>query len=175
MRKEAIMPISDLLPWNRERSKYELQRKDDQDLTNLRNEMNSMFDEFFSNPFSMSPLWRRMEMQDKFIPGIDVSETDKEILISADLPGMDEKDIHLSIEGDVLTLSGNKIKDTTTKNAQLHNIERSYGSFSRSISLPVKVEIDKIDASFNKGVLKIIIPKAASIESQVKKIPIKTK
>ena len=169
------MPISDLLPWNRERSKYEFQRKDDQNLINLRNEMNSMFDEFFSNPFSMSPLWRGMEMQDKFIPGIDVSETDKEIIISADLPGMDEKDIHLSIEGDILTLSGKKVKDTTTKNAQFHSIERSYGSFSRSISLPVKIEVDKIDASFNKGVLKINIPKTVNTESQIKKIPIKTK
>jgi HSP20 family protein len=175
MRKEAIMPISDLLPWNRERSKYEFQRKDDQNLVDLRNEMNSMFDEFFSNPFSMSPFRRGMEMPDKFIPGIDVSETDKEILISADLPGMDEKDIQLSLEGEVLTLSGKKETDTTTKNAQFHSIERSFGSFSRSISLPVKVEIDKIDASFNKGVLKIIIPKPVNPESQIKKIPIKTK
>jgi HSP20 family protein len=168
------MPISDLLPWNRERSKYELQRRDEQNLMDLQNEMNSMFEEFFSNPFSMSPIRKGMEIQDKFIPGIDVSETEKEILISADLPGMDEKDIHLAIEGDVLTLSGKKVQETTTKNTQIHSIERSYGSFSRSISLPSKVDIDKIDASFNKGVLKIKIPKKATNASLVKKIPIKT-
>jgi HSP20 family protein len=168
------MPISDLLPWNRERSKYELQRRDEQNLMDLQNEMNSMFEEFFSNPFNMSPIRKGMEIQDKFIPGIDVSETEKEILISADLPGMDEKDIHLAIEGDVLTLSGKKVQETTTKNTQIHSIERSFGSFSRSISLHGKVDIDKIDASFNKGVLKIIIPKKANNASLVKKIPIKT-
>lgn len=169
------MPISDLIPWNKEKSKYEIQRRGAKNLWDMQREMNEMFDDFFASPFKMAPMQRMMEMGDSFSPGIDLSETDKEIIITTDLPGMDEKDIHLTIESDVLTISGTKEKETETKEARFYRKERSYGSFSRSISLPGKVDIDKVDATFNKGVLKVVVPKPAGVNESVRKIPIKTK
>jgi HSP20 family protein len=171
---EVHMPITDLLPWNRERSKYELQRRGERSLWDMQRDMNEIFNNFFANPFSIAPMQRMMEMGESYSPGIDVCETDKEIIITADLPGMDEKNIHLTIEGDVLTISGTKEKETETKEARIYRKERSYGSFSRSITLPGEVDIEKVDASFNKGVLKVSVPKLMEASSTVRKIPIRS-
>ncbi len=134
-----------------------------------------MFDTFFGDTKRFSTRQRMLNNTDAFSPQIDISETDKEIRITADLPGMDEKDIHLTIEGGQLVLSGKKEQETETKEAHFHRIERSYGSFQRSIPLPGEIEFVKVDASFNKGVLKVTIPKSAKKINQVKKIPIKTR
>lgn len=108
-----------------------------------------------------------------FSPRIDVSEGEKEIKISAEIPGMDEKDIHVTIGKDALTIKGEK-KNEKEENAKgYHWIERSYGSFCRTIPLPVEVEADKIEASYKKGVLTVIIPMAAKAVEEKKKIDVK--
>jgi len=169
------MPITDLLPWNRDKSNYEIQRREEPSILDLQKEMNDIFDQFFSNPYSMAPSRRMLDMTDTFSPGMDISETDKDLIVTADLPGMDEKDVSLTIEGDTLTISGTKQKETETKEARMHRVERTFGSFKRSITLPGEVDINKVDATFQKGVLKVVIPKPANNISTVKKIPIKTR
>lgn len=167
------MPISDLIPWNKAKSKYDLQRTGERSLWDMQRDLNELFDNFFADPFSTAPMQRMMGMSEIFSPVIDVSETDDEIIIKADLPGMDDKDINLTIEGDVLTLSGTKVKETETKAERVYRKERSYGSFSRSITLPGEVDINKVDATFAKGVLRVIVPKPAGTTNPIKRIPIK--
>jgi HSP20 family protein len=167
------MPISDLLPWNRDKEKYAIQRRDEFDSLDTQHQMNRMMDNFFDTPFGFGPFRRMFDMEDNFIPRMDVSESDQEVRITTDLPGLDEKDIHLTIENNRLTVSGEKKAETEEKDRTYHRVERHYGSFSRIIDLPEGVDPDKIEASFKKGVLEIIIPKPAESVSQKKRIPIK--
>ncbi|MGC8719420.1 MAG: Hsp20/alpha crystallin family protein [Thermodesulforhabdaceae bacterium] len=106
------------------------------------------------------------------VPAFDVSETDEHIIVKADLPGVDVKDIDISIVGNVLTVKGEKKQEKEEKNESYHRIERSYGSFSRSISLPAEVNPEAVEAVYKDGVLKLTIPKAE--KSKPKKIEIKT-
>jgi HSP20 family protein len=110
---------------------------------------------------------------EKFIvPAFDVSETDEHIIVKADLPGVDVKDIDISIVGNVLTVKGEKKQEKEEKGESYHRIERSYGRFSRSISLPAEVNPEAVEAVYKDGVLKLTIPKAE--KSKPKKIEIKT-
>jgi HSP20 family protein len=167
------MPISDLLPWNRDKEKYALQKRDEFDPFDLSRQMDAMMQDFFNQPFGMEPLRRALENESGFVPRMDISESEKEIQISADLPGLDEKDIHLTVENHHLTISGEKQSEVNEKDRTYHRVERRYGAFSRTIELPTDVEIEKIDASFKKGVLKVSIPKPAGSVSERKRIPIK--
>lgn len=106
-------------------------------------------------------------------PRLDVKETDKALLVQAELPGVDEKDIELELAGRTLSIRGEKKKEEVKDERGYHLSERSYGSFLRSLQLPYEVEAGKVEASFAKGVLSITIPKPqAAIESS-KKIAVK--
>lgn len=106
-------------------------------------------------------------------PSLDLHETDKQVLINAELPGVDEKDIDISVADDVLTISGEKKTEFEHKEGDRYRSERSYGRFSRSVSLPFKINPDKVEAKFDKGVLKLTIPKPAEAQQQTRKIAIK--
>ncbi|NKB23471.1 MAG: Hsp20 family protein [Kiritimatiellae bacterium] len=107
------------------------------------------------------------------IPRIDMAETDKEIQLTAELPGIDEKEIEVHLEDDLLTISGEKKEEHKDEN--YHISERSYGKFERVITLPADVDKDHVKAQFKKGVLNIAIPKTAKAQSSRKKIDITTK
>jgi HSP20 family protein len=92
-------------------------------------------------------------------PAVDIYETDGEIVVQAELPGMDRKDISLHLENNVLTIRGDRQFKKETKEDNYHRIERSYGGFSRSFSIPTSVDEDKIRADYKDGVLKIALPK----------------
>ena len=92
-------------------------------------------------------------------PAVDIYETDGEIMVQAELPGMDRKDISLHLENNVLTIRGDRQFKKETKEDNYHRIERSYGAFSRSFSIPTTVDEDKIRADYKDGVLKIALPK----------------
>ena len=92
-------------------------------------------------------------------PAVDIYETDGEIVVQAELPGMDRKDIALHLENNVLTIRGDRQFKKETKEDNYHRIERSYGGFSRSFSIPTMVHEDKIRADYKDGVLKIALPK----------------
>jgi HSP20 family protein len=141
-------------------------------ISNLQRDINRLFDDFFDRPFGLSSFWED-RMEGGFIPKLDISDTDQEIMISMDLPGMDPEDIDLSISGKTLTIRGKKSSEEEQKDKQYYRRERSYGSFTRSVPLPGDVDADKIDASYKRGVLAIHLPKLPDEKSSAKKISIK--
>jgi HSP20 family protein len=92
-------------------------------------------------------------------PSVDIFENDNEVVIKAELPGMNAKDIEVKLENSVLMLKGERHFEKETKEENYHRVEREYGTFSRSFSLPVPVDADKVNAEYKDGVLKIVLPK----------------
>lgn len=135
----------------------------------LRDEMDALFDDFFGGS-GIEPFEGRHAIS--FSPNIDVAETDKGIRVSAELPGMDDKDIEVNLNKDSLTIRGEKKEEKEDKGKDYYHVECSYGSFSRTIPLPVEIESDKADAHFKKGVLTVKIPKSAKAIESKKKIAI---
>ena len=107
----------------------------------------------------------------KLVPSLDVAETDKEIEITAELPGLEEKDVQISVADNVLSIRGEKKAEKEEKDKNYRLVERSYGSFERQLELPEGVNADAIKASIAKGVLKVTVPKPAP--AQAKKIEVK--
>jgi HSP20 family protein len=95
---------------------------------------------------------------------VDVKETDTEIVVKAEIPGMDAKDINISVAGDLLTIKGEKKSEREEKEENYHLVERSYGAFSRSLALPAAVDLEKIEAKYDKGVLTVTCPKKEEIK-----------
>ncbi|MDR9501871.1 MAG: Hsp20/alpha crystallin family protein [Desulfurivibrionaceae bacterium] len=141
-------------------------------MTTLQQEMNRMFDDFFSG-FDFLPSTVMEESLSRFAPNIDVKETPKEIKVMAELPGMDEKDISISLEDDFLLIKGERQEEKKEDDEEYFYREISSGSFRRMIPLTAKVDADKVEAEFKKGVLKVTLPKVAGAESEkAKKIEI---
>jgi HSP20 family protein len=135
----------------------------------LRQEMNSVFDNFLHG-FELEPFAGRFGA---FSPSVDVKETDKEIRVSAELPGMNDKDIDVSLTKDSLTIKGEKKEEKEDKGKNYYRMERSFGSFTRTVPLPAEVDTEKAKADFVKGVLTVTLPKTPKAIKDTKKIPIK--
>ena len=161
------MTIRNLVPFGKK--SVPVRREEEKPFALLRREIDSLFDNFFRG-FDIEPFESRMGA---FTPQVDVTENDKEIKISAELPGMDEKDIDLSLQNDMLTIKGEKKEEKEDKGKDYYRMERSYGSFIRTIPLPVEVETDKVEARFKKGVLSITLPKTAKAVAETKKVAVK--
>ncbi len=153
-------------------------------LQSLREQVDRLFDEFatsFSHfpfgrrVFEIEPFWRSPLSIGAALPAVDVVEKDTEYRIAAELPGMDEKDIEVSVANDVLTVKGDKKEEKEEKRKGYYMAERRYGSFQRSFRLPESVNQDKIEASFQKGVLHIVLPKTEDARGKAKKIAVKAK
>lgn len=169
------MTIRDLIPWKRDDSMVSVQRSQEDDaLLDFRSQMNRLFDEFFERPFGLSPFTGESGITGDFAPRLDISETEKEVTISAELPGMEPEDINIAIDRGTLTISGEKHAEKEEKGKRFYRVERSYGSFHRAIPLPNEVDEDKIDAKFKRGVLKVKLPKTKAAQEQSRRIPIKT-
>ena len=152
---------------SRRRSVPERHEQDDPFIL-LRREIDSLFDNFFSG-VNRGPFENR---QGIFNPKVDVTETDKDIKVRAELPGMDEKDVEVSLNKDTLTIRGEKKAEKEHEGKAYYRMERSYGSFSRTIPLPVEVDTDKIEAQLKKGVLTVTLPKSAKAVDKTKKISV---
>ncbi len=139
-------------------------------LRNLHGEIDRVFDEFSRGSFN--PF--RFGENGKLSPAMDVAETDDSMEITAELPGVSEDDVEVSITDRRLTIKGEKKSETESEEADKHIVERSYGSFLRSMHLPFDVDIAAVSASFEKGVLKIMLPKPPEVASKTKKIEIKS-
>ena len=147
----------------------------------LRRDVDRLFDDFsggmWRSPFSRSFFdlepFRRGEGTFGAVPAVDVTQTDKRYEITAELPGMAEKDIDVKLANGVLTIRGEKRDEKEEKNKDYYVRERSFGSFERSFQLPEDVDADKINASFNKGVLTIMVPRSAQAQRAEKKIEVK--
>lgn len=164
------MVVKNIIPEKREGSKAEIVRRGESDLMRFRNEFDRLFDGFFRDPFGLIP-FRRVDAE--FLPQVDVLETEKEVKVMAEIPGMEEKDVEVSLNHDILTISGEKSSENTEKTGQYHRMERVYGSFRRDIQLPSDIDPDKVKAVFTKGLLTVTLPKPAESVSRVKKISIK--
>jgi HSP20 family protein len=147
----------------------------------LRHEIDRLFEDFdsgmwrsrFGRPmFNLQPFWSR-ESTWAAAPAVDITETDKAYEIAAELPGMDEKNIEVNFADDVLTIKGEKKDEREEKKKDYYLSERSYGSFQRSFQVPDGTDPDKIEASFKKGVLTVVLPKSAEAQKAAKKIDVK--
>ena len=169
------MAITDLVPWKKNGTSVPVSRRQEEDaFLDFKRQMNSLFDDFFERPFGLSPFLGETNLMSDFAPRLDISETEKEISISAELPGLEPEDIHISLDHNTLTFSGEKRAEKEEKGKRFHRVERSYGSFHRSIPLPDEVNEDKIDATFKRGVLKVKLPKTQAAQQKSKRITIKS-
>ena len=130
----------------------------------IRNEIDNLLHEFFGGPIHTGPL------AGEWLPPADITETEDRVLVKAELPGIEEKDIDLSISGNLLTIRGEKKRLKEEQDGDHYLGDRYYGSFHRIFQLPADIVQEKAEATFDKGVLKISIPKAE--ESKIKKIAI---
>jgi len=137
------------------------------DLFGIQREINRMFDGFLRD---------NREEESTFMtwaPAIDIAEHDNEYVVKVELPGVNKEDVKITLESNVMIISGEKKQEKEAKKENYHRVERSYGSFQRSFTLPTTVKSDKIDASYKDGILSILLPKAE--EAKPKQIEVKVK
>lgn len=169
------MALKSLIPWKKNGGSVPVHRsREETAFLDLRNQINRLFDEFFERPFSLSPFLGEFPFYGSFSPRVDISENDKEVTITAELPGMEPEDIHLTLNRNVLTISGEKRAEKEERGRRFYRVERSYGSFYRSIPLPADVNEDRIEATFKHGVLKVKLPKTAEAQKRSRRIFVKT-
>lgn len=136
------------------------------DLWNLEERMNRMFRDLVPRGTPEEDLVESWE------PAVDVFETDKSFVLKAELPEVEEKDVHVNVEGNILTVSGERKKEEEVKEDHYHRIERFYGNFSRSFVLPATVDREKIKATFKGGVMKLDLPKKKEVKPKEIKIEV---
>lgn len=135
------------------------------DLVTMRERMNRWFEDMASSRGEEKDL-----VSSSWAPAVDIFETEKELILSAEIPGIEEKDIELKIEDNTLVIKGDRKFEKETKEENYHRIERSYGSFFRSFSLPSYVDLEKIEAEHENGILKIRMPKKTERKPRTVKI-----
>ena len=156
-----------IVPWRRSEERSLTERAPDP-FNYLRSQINRVFDNFWGE----SSFTSRHEIAAGFWPQVDVTETDKEIKVSAEIPGVESKDLDVSVEDGTLTIKGEKKYEREEKEKGQYRMERSYGSFERVIALPAEVDESKAKAEFKKGVLRLTLPKRPGAPSRRKKIPV---
>jgi len=134
------------------------------DLPMIEDEVNRLLDGFFTRGSL------RGDLNAIFTPSVDIQETAEEFIVKADLPGVSQKDVKVSLMGDVLTLRGERKQENTTKDGSHHRLERVYGTFERSFSLGAPVRNDQVKAQYRDGVLEVRVPKAE--EARVREIEV---
>lgn len=164
------MAIKKVNPEKQEDKKVEIVNKGTSDLARFNEDFDHFFDDFFGRPFSILPFQRGMH---EFTPRLDVLETDKEVKVTVEIPGMDEKDIEVSINNGILSISGEKSSEHEDKHGQYHRMERSYGSFRRDVLMPSEVDENKVEATFSKGVLEVKLPKILEENRKSRKIEVR--
>ena len=136
------------------------------DFDRMKREMERVWDTFLEGDV------RKESKKDSvWLPSVDVSETKNDVVVKAELPGMDPKDIEVTLSDGHLMIKGQKKHEKEEKDEDYHFVERSYGSFVRAVHLPKEVKHDKISASYKNGVLKVVLPK--SEEAKTKEVKIK--
>jgi HSP20 family protein len=149
-----------LVPWNRPKENQ---------IEQFHKMMSGMFDRYLQKDIFWSP---DSLFGDGWFPSVDVSESKKDITVKAEMPGMDPKDIDISLEDGILRIKGEKRKEEEERDMNFYRAERAYGYFNRTIGLPAEVDASKVDASYKNGILNIKLKKVK--ESEPKKIEIKT-
>jgi len=142
----------------------------------LRRQMDRLFEDFFApiegRSFAAPSAWARQAMSVSW-PSLDVTETQEAYTVTAELPGMEEKEIELNLQDNVLTISGEKREERKEGDGGRSYTERMYGRFQRSIPFPAEVDPDKVEASFRNGVLKVSLPKSAQARERSRRIEVR--
>ena len=158
MTMERWRPGRGLMPWRPFRELGEMERR---------------FEDILGRPF-LPAVWRRIPMVEMgWAPSIEVFEKEDKLVVKAELPGMKEEDIDISVVGDTLTIKGERKAESEVKEEDYYCCERSYGSFSRSIAVPSSVDANKIEANYEDGVLEVSLPKAPEVKP--KKVTVSAK
>lgn len=161
------MQIKDLIPWARKDHAPDPKSEDHNPITTLQQEMNRVFDGFKSRLGEVDWPWGNGEAKS------DVVETEDTVEVSIELPGMDMKDIEVSVRDDMLTVKGEKKIERQEEKKGYYLSERSYGAIYRTIPLPPGVDGEKAEASFKNGVLTIKLPQTPEAKAKVKQIEVK--
>lgn len=168
------MAINDLIPWKKTNGGLVTRRSEMDPFSQLHRQIDRLFSDFITD----WPLTGRMNLMDRrlgsFVPDVDITETDKEFRVTAELPGMDEKDLEVTYVEGGLTIKGEKREEDEEQRGDFYRSERQFGAFERTIPLPSDVSPDKARASFKKGVLSVTLPKTEQARSNKKTIPIQT-
>jgi HSP20 family protein len=161
------MEMKSLIPWSW--GGYKPARRDQplDVFQSLHREMDRLFDDF-TRGFAMPS-----EVAGVMTPKVDVAETDKEIEVTAELPGLEEKDVEVVLSDNVLTIRGEKKAEREEKDKGYYLVERSHGAFARSLRLPFDAEPEKVEAAFKNGILTVKVVKPKEVQAKTKKIPIK--
>ena len=126
-------------------------------LLTLRKEMDRLFDRIWDRDFFELP-----QLSDGYLPPLDLVETEQNIMVTVDVPGMDVKDIHVVVRENLLIIRGEKKFEVEKKNEKQYRTERTFGSFTRHVALPIAVDATKVNASVHNGVLTVLLPKTAA-------------
>ncbi len=137
--------------------------------SSLQREIDRLFDQF-SGDLRLPTIGEGGRLLE---PEIDLSETDHDVQVTVELPGVDDKDVDVTLTDNRLTIRGEKRTEKEAKGKHRHAVERSFGAFGRTIPIPFDVDADKVDAKFSKGVLSVILPKPAEARTTKKKIEVK--
>ncbi|WP_291317422.1 Hsp20/alpha crystallin family protein [Desulfuromonas sp.] len=160
------MTFRDMIPWGRHRE-LSGERDTEHPLNRIHGSIDRLFDDF------MDRIGGPMETETDFLsPRIDLAETDKEITVTAEMPGLDEKDIEVSLERDHLVVRGHKQAEKEEKGKHIYRAERSYGAFHRAIPLPCEIDDKKVKAVYKKGLLTIRLPKSPDAIRHHKRVEI---
>ena len=142
-----------LIPW-----------KERHPLADLREEIDNLFDNFFGRGKAGEiESWQGSSLRS---PAVDMEETENEVIVKAEMPGLDPKDFQISLTESSLTIKGERKEEKEEKKKNYHMVERRYGSFYRSIPLPCPVESDKVEANYKKGILEVTLPKAEPVKAK---------
>ncbi len=143
-----------------------------QEFADLKREMDQIFDEFFGTRTTMAQKKKFFPVPEGYFPPIDVYKKGEEIIIKAGIPGVNKENINISLLGNTLTIKGGKKKEEKIKNEDYYHVEQYYGSFSRSISLPVEVDPEGMKANYKDGILEVILPKLKKAGTRENKVEI---
>jgi len=169
------MTIRKLTPWNR-RKKHVPVRRDAamvDPFSSFSREIDGLFDGIMDDFFCWASPLLEAGGQNDFTPRVDILESDTAFEVRAEVPGVDEKDLEVSLAGDRLTLRGERKEDNEEKRKDYYRRERSHGAFHRMIALPEGIDPDKVEASFKRGVLTVKLPKTEAALNTRRRIPVK--
>jgi len=175
------MELKKWSPWNWFKHENDTNSSQSQSylpVSRLHNEIDRMFDDFFRGSSLFPQFAEGSSLLDNvgmLRPKLDIAENTENYTISVEVPGIEEKDIHLQLEGDVLTIRGEKRQKQEKQDDKYHRVERSYGSFQRVLTLPHDADTTKVNAKFDNGVLTITVARSGEVKENSRKITINTK
>lgn len=159
-----------LIPWRGKQDVRPGETTVETSLARLRNELGSLFDQFFRDPWGSS-LLESLPARAGWGPRVDLAETEDAVVLTAEMPGIAPQDVEINVTGNVLTIRGRKHQEKEEKGKDFHYVERHYGDFHRAVQLPGSVDPDKVDATVKDGVLTVNLAKRA--DAKPKRIPVR--